>query len=80
VGLFSPFEATWRIARLDRPIPAATVTVAHHRTPTNHAAAFNPFFQATTDRSNFLQQNVAKLNLRHQYGLRRTARSQQVET
>ena len=60
-------------------MPAATRTPGRLGTATDHVAATDPLFQAAADRSNFLQQNVAELDLRCQYGLGRTAGLQQIE-
>jgi len=71
---------TTRYALRDHAIPAAAVAPGHHGTAIGRAAFVDPLFQAGTDRSNFVQQDVTKLDLRGQYGLRRTARGQQMET
>jgi hypothetical protein len=55
--------------------PAAADAPGNRRAPTFHGSAPHPAFQARANCSNFPQQNIAKPNLRNQYGWRRFARS-----
>jgi hypothetical protein len=73
-GLFRPFRAVHAIGLRHSNISAAAITPGRRAAATYRAAANFSLFQATTYRSNFLQQNVAKLDLRGQHSLRRSAR------
>src|SRR3954454_19769019 len=69
----SALGAIWPLARRDGRMPVAAGTPGRLGTAAHHAAATDPLFQTAADRSNFLQQNVAELNLRSQYGRCRAA-------
>jgi len=79
-GLFPLFRTTGHVRALGDSMCSATVAPDRHRASADSGAGLHTVFQAAADRADLVQQNVAKLDLRHQRGLRRIAGGQRAET